>query len=273
MNDEMQVETRYEKPGYYVAGVNVDDSRVHLSRVTRTNGQDYAQAQEDTIVCNQDVGAGALDGIGWYASSDKERVYFVQTDSEIRSGRNLRVVTPKRLNVDDTDRLELSAVYQITEMEFFAYGGGRLLGVTTHFTDALQMAYNRMGFVTDRNGRILWNRVNRNSVGSVRDLGNAIAALERHRDEFDSSRSFSDGVILLDARGCSLMQMLYFAGQNVPVIAYTGEGEYLVLVGFDQYNASMYNPATGETFKVGLNDSTAFFESRGNDFICALLPQ
>jgi hypothetical protein len=255
-----------------VAGVNVDGSRVHLSRVTRVNEQDYVQAQEDTIVCNEDVGGSALEGIGWYASSDKERVYFVQTDSEIRSGRNLRVVVPKRLNTDETERLELSPVYRISDMEFYAYGGGSLLGVTTRFTEAIQMAYNRMGIVTDKDGRILWDRVNRSSAGSIRDLGNAQASIERHREDFASSRNFSDGVLLLDARGCSLPQMLYFLGQNIPVIGFTGEGHYLVITGFDQYNVTVYNPETGETFKAGLNDSTSFFEERGNDFVCAFLP-
>jgi hypothetical protein len=220
-----------------------------------------------------DLGADGKDGIGWYASSDKERVYFVQTDSEIRSGRNLHIVTPKRLNVEMTERIELRAVYEISDMRFYAYGGGSLLGVTTSFSDALQKAYDRMGIVTDVNGRILWNRVNRNSMASVRDLGNGISAVDRHQNEFESSRSFSDGVLLLDARGCTMMQMLYFLGQNVPVIAYTGEDEYLVLTGFDQYNVSIFDPITGENFKAGLNDSTAYFEARGNDFVCALLPQ
>jgi hypothetical protein len=269
----MQLETRYEKAGYYVAGVNVDNSRVHLNRVTRVNDRDYVQAQEDTIVCNMDVGADEMDGIGWYASTEKERVYFVQTDSEIKNGRNLHVVTPKRLNVEETERLELKSVYEISDMRFYAYGGGSLLGVTTNFSDAIQKAYDRMGIVTDNNGRILWNRVNRSSTASVRDLGNTISAVDRHRYEFDASRNFSDGVMLLDARGCTMMQMLYFLGQNIPVIAYTGEEEYLVLTGFDQYNVSVYNPVTGENFKAGLNDSTAYFEARGNDFVCALLPQ
>ena len=77
-------------------------------------------------------------------------------------------------------------------------------------------------------------------------------------------------MVLLDARGCTMMQVLYFVGQGVPVLAYTGEGSYLVLSGFDQYNVTVYDPATGHSEKVGLNDSTEFFRQRGNDFVCAL---
>ncbi len=273
MNEQMQVETRYEKPGYYVADVDVDESRIHLSRVTRTSGQEYIQAQEDTIVCNMDMGPGRLDGIGWYASQEKGKLFFVQLDQDIRSGRSVRVLSPRRLGTEESDRLELTSICQLEGMFFYAYGAGRLLGVTTDFTSALQLSYGHMGFVTDQNQRILWDRVNRVSTASVQDLGAAYAQMERCLDGFAASKSFSDGLVLLDARGCTMMQLLYFLGQGMPVIGYTGEGEYLVLSGFDQYNVTVYNPLTGESFKAGLNDSTEYFRLRGNDFVCAVQVQ
>ena len=84
------------------------------------------------------------------------------------------------------------------------------------------------------------------------------------------SRSYNDGVTVLDARGCTMLQMLYFIDQGIPVMGYTGEGSYLLLCGFDQYNVTVYDPVSRETYKVGLNDSTEFFRARGNDFVCAV---
>ena len=49
---------------------------------------------------------------------------------------------------------------------------------------------------------------------------------------------------------------------------YTEGGAYLLIYGFDPYNISVYDPASGSTFKMGLNDSEAYFKSFGNDFIC-----
>lgn len=270
MNDQMQVETRYEKPGYFVSGVIVDDSRVHLKRVTRLSGQDYLEAQEDTIVCNAQMGPGKLEGIGWYASQDKGKLYFVQTDQDMRSGRSLRVLAPKKVSIDQSDRLELASTSVPQGVQFYAYGGGRLLGVTSQFTEAVALAYDRMGIVTDQDHQIVWGRVNRGNTANIRDISTAYAPLERHMDDFTSSRSFSDGVTLLDARGCSMLQMLYFIGRGIPVVGYTGEGSYLILCGYDQYNVTVYDPQTRETYKAGLNDSTEFFRQRGNDFICAV---
>ncbi|MDD3251477.1 MAG: hypothetical protein PHV18_02835 [Lachnospiraceae bacterium] len=273
INEQMNVETSYEKPGYYISGVQVEESRIHLNRITRLSDQNYAAAQEDTIVCNVDMGPGRLDGIGWYASQDKGKLYFVQMDEEIRSGRSLRLFVPRRVSFEQADLLELQSNYQLQGMRFYAYGGGHLQKVTMDFTEAVQLAYDKMGFVTDENRNVLWNRINRGTVRTIREPLGAFAPLQRHLDGFTASRRYSDSVMVLDARGCNMQQMLYFIDQGIPVLGYTGPNQYLVLCGFDQYNVTVYNPATGETYKAGLNDSTEFFRQRGNDFICAVLPQ
>ena len=273
INDQMQVETRYEKEGYYISDVTVEDSRVHLKRVTKLSANSYVDALEDTIVCNVDMGPGKLDGIGWYASQDKGKLYFVQVGNEIRNSRSVRVATPKRIGYDASGTLELKSNYQLQGMMFYAYGGGRLLGSSTEFTEAVQSAYDRMGIVVDQNQRILWSRVNRENLKNIKDPATAYAPLQRHMDGFTSSRSFSDGVTLLDARGCSMQQVLYFIDCGIPVLAYSGEGSWMLLCGYDQYNVTVYHPDTRETQKVGLNDGTEFFRTHGNDFLCAILEE
>ena len=42
-----------------------------------------------------------------------------------------------------------------------------------------------------------------------------IHILERHLEGFTASRNFNDGWMLLDARGCSMMQLLYFTNQRI----------------------------------------------------------
>ena len=41
-----------------------------------------------------------------------------------------------------------------------------------------------------------------------------------------------------------------------------------MIVGFDSYNTTLYNPQTQETELMGLQDSTKAFEENGNVFIC-----
>lgn len=271
INDQMEEETSYEKSGTYISEVTVDESRIHLNRVVKTGSHSYTDSPEDTIVCNVELGNGRLDGIGWYASPEKERVYFVELAEELKSGRSIRFQAPKRVSYEQSDRLELKSNYQLSDMEFYAYGSGHLLKVTTDFSEALQLAYDQMGFVTDEDRNILWNRVKRGNIRNIRDPRSAFAPLARHLDTFTESQVYeNENLVVLDARGSSLAQMLYFIDQGIPVAAYTGEGQYLILCGFDQYNVTVFDPQSGELYKAGLNDSTEFFRARGNDFICAV---
>ncbi len=270
MNDEKQIETRYEKEGYYVDGVTVEDSRIHLKRMTKTGEHQYAEAQEDTIVCNVDMGPGKLDGIGWFASQERGRVYFVQLDQEVRGSRGISTGAPEKIGAETAGVLELKSNSSYQGLWFYAYGGGRLLGSTSDFSYAVELAYERMGIVTDQSQQILWGRVNRGNARSIKDPLTMFSAMERRLENFSSSRSYGDEMTILDARGCTLPQMLYFIDQGVPVIGYTQEGSYLLLCGFDQYNVTVYDPSSRETYKAGINDSTEYFRVRGNDFVCAV---
>ncbi len=270
MNDEKQRETRYEKEGYYVDGVTVEDSRIHLRRMTKTGEYQYIEAQEDTIVCNVDMGPGKLDGIGWFASQERGRVYFVQLDQEIRGSRGIPTRAPEKIGAETADVLELKSNSSYQGLWFYAYGGGRLLGSTSNFSHAVELAYERMGIVTDPSQQILWGRVNRSNVQNIKDPLTMFSVMERRLENFSSSRSYGDELTILDARGCTLPQMLYFIDQGIPVIGYTQEGSYLLLCGFDPYNVTVYDPSSRETYKVGINDSTEYFRARGNDFVCAV---
>jgi hypothetical protein len=56
------------------------------------------------------------------------------------------------------------------------------------------------------------------------------------------------------------------------VRAYTEDGLSCYLVGYDQYNVTIYQPVSGESSKMGLNDANAYFEQLGNDFLCVIFP-
>lgn len=273
INEQMEEETRYEREGYYIAGVEAEGSRVHLNRMSKTGPGRYVAVMADTIVCNDEMGPGPLDGIGWYVSEEKGRVYFVQLDQEISGSKGVHLTVPRRVRCENADWLELKSNYQVDGMRFYAYGDGHLLEVSLDFTKAVQAAYDRMGYVTDQDHRILWDRVNR---GSQRNLSDGVTAAElilRNLEGLEESRVLDNGTIVIDGRGCTMAQMLYFIDQGQPVIAYTGEGSYLILTGFDPYNVTVYDPAAGASYKMGLNDGEAYFAQRGNDFICAVRPQ
>ena len=75
---------------------------------------------------------------------------------------------------------------------------------------------------------------------------------------------------MIDLTGCSLENVLYEISAQRAVIAKTGADSSVVIVGYDQYNTRLLDPATGEVSPYGMNDSTALFQAAGNVFISYL---
>lgn len=271
VDDGLNVETHYEKEGYYISDVTVEDSRIHLNNLAKTGENSYAAAGNDIIVCNADIGPSTLEGIGWYASEDRQKLYFVQLDSQINRNSRVRINTPKEIIYDKAGILDLKAGSWTMAMEFYAYGNGRLLGTSQSLSSAISMAYEEMGYVADENGRMLWNRVSRPDIASISNPESAARGLIEHLEEMEGNKEYEDGLLMLDARRCTLHQMLYYIGRGCPVIAYLENGQYVLLYGYDQYNVSIYYPESQTTEKMGLNDGENFFQSQKNDFVCGIL--
>lgn len=70
--------------------------------------------------------------------------------------------------------------------------------------------------------------------------------MERYLDSFEINQTMEDGTFLLDASGSTIIQVLYFVGQNIPVLAYTGEGTSMYLTGYDQTHVRVYHPESGQ---------------------------
>ena len=62
----------------------------------RKRGGDYEMVDEDTLVCNEEVIADPLAGIGYLADSVKGRLYFVQLNSQAAKSRTIGSMCPKR---------------------------------------------------------------------------------------------------------------------------------------------------------------------------------
>ena len=272
MDQSGKIVNEYEQDGAYIAEVSVDGSRIHLTQVVKSGDQSYAVSKQDTIVCNQEITDQEMEGIGWYADKTRGKLYFVQLDKEI-SGRETKITVPKKVAYEATEVVELKSNAKDQEPRFYAYGAGHYLGSSSSFTDALKLAYEKMGIVTDRNQEILWNRVNRPATRSMKEPLKTGAAFIRGLESFTGSGPAGEGTLLLDARGCNLSQILYFVGQGCPVAAYTSQGGYVLISGYDQYNVTVYDPATGESQKMGLNDASAYFAAQGNDFVCGVFTE
>ncbi len=271
VDSSMKVQSEYQREGMFLSDVRTEEDRIHLNRLVKTGDGQYAYQDNDTIVCNQKIDNNTFLDIGWMTSQTKGRVCFVQVSSELKPS-SITVKTPNAFSYENTSTLRLGTEGGQAEdsLIFYAYGGGHYVGCARSFTSAVNMVYDKMGYVTDGNHRIVWDRVNRRNAAGSRDPETAAAGIVRHLGQFSESTVYEDGMLLIDAAGCSLNQVLYFVDKGIPVLAYLQEGQYLLITGYDSYNVTLYRPESGESWKMGLGDAAAYFESLQNDFICGL---
>ena len=271
-DNEMNIQSEYKKPGIYISDVTAEEGRIHLKRMVKLGDNQYSYQDEDTIVCNQKVDEDPFEGLGWYASQEKGRVYFVQTDNEIKSS-SVKTETPKAFSYENTSTLELAGRQNVAEdgtLIFYAYGSGSYLGSFTDFGEAVNAAYDKMGYVTDQNQHLVWDRINRKPIRSLKDPAGQARELLSYMDSFGKNKRQESGLMTFDASGCSVNQVLYFIDKGIPAAAIMPDGSCLLLYGYDQYNVSIYDPVTQETYKMGSGDANAYFSGAYNGFLCGL---
>lgn len=270
---DMQIQTRYEKEGVYISDVEIKDSRVHLKKLSR-QGDVYTPSGTDTLVCNEEMAADSMSGIGYLASETKGRVYFVSLEQSAPPAVRLNV--PEKVMVKEDNIIPVQEGGEPSGRQYYAYSRGRLQGRFTRFSDAVAAAHDGMGIVTDEKGRVFWARADKAAARTVRDPQSLVTDIDRYLEGFArGDTETSDGGAIIDAGGLSLSQALYFVSRGYPVAAYTGDGSYVLIYGYDQYNIScLWNPGTENAYtdKMGLNDAAAWFEANGgNDFVAFLV--
>lgn len=275
IGENMEVETRYEKEGIYLTDVTVKDSRIRMMKMIKTESG-YRKTEEDTLVCNEEITVDQLAGIGYLASEEQGRLYFVQLDTESDKEQVVKLHVPKKVVAEEHNILALRPNESVSTNLYYAYSQGRMKGSYASYCDAVQAAYDGMGIVTDQNGRVFWVRAGRTDTKNIRDVQNYVPKIKRYLEEFsEGGRNTSDGISIVDARGCALNQILYFVYRGHPVAAFYNNGDYGIIYAYDQYNIScLWYPGTERQYteKIGLNDAAAYFSANGeNDFI-AFLP-
>lgn len=272
VGDDKTVQTRYEKPGILLTDVSIKDSRVHLMKMIQSESG-YTKTEADTLVCNEQVTPDPLAGLGYVAAEEEGRLYFVQLDAVDSKTQNVKLHVPKKVVAEENNVLTLQANNGLKAKNYYAYSSGRMNGSFADFADAVNAAYDGMGLVTNQSGRVLWTRANRANSRVIKDVQSYVPLINRYMDNLSNGVKIADdGVEIIDAKGCTLSQVLYFVHAGYPVEAYLGGGGQAIIYGYDQYNIScLWYPGTEMAYadKMGLNDAAAFFQTNGeNDFVC-----
>ena len=153
------------------------------------------------------------------------------------------------------------------ENVYYVYAKGGLEGVYRNPAQAVKRADAKTGVVLNQSQQYVWERGNKKTKLqlNIQDIPEVIRTGSWDKNKLQEGLGETGTVI--DLSGCSLDSVLYEVSVQRAVVAKTGSDTSAVIVGYDEYNTWLYDPATGETKPYGMNDSTELFQKAGNVFI------
>lgn len=279
----------YEQPGVYVTECAVAENQITLERVERLESGSYRQIEQDHIMNSMEAEPGK--NVVVTADIDRyERYVQIKAYKNIDS-ESIKILNPKELVFEGGRVLMLPNAG--AKPQYYVYGAYGVDAVCFSPADAVNRAYDIAGVVLNDSGECIWrrgNRVTRNQILAIKEPaktepgGSKAACLDTifkfeglpRNSEYLLSQGKSvreileenlEGYQILDLTGCSLDAMLYFVNRDIPVLAQLGDGEAVLLTGFNESQIMVFEPSTGRLYKRGTSDTKEWLEENGNCFI------
>ena len=282
---------QYEKPGYFVTGVTIDDYTIHLSRVSISNGS-YVVTQEDTIMNQAGNTIYPVMAETFFTPIKQTQLQLVMTEKA--KDATPKILTPKMVALDKSRVVSLEKKETLTK--YYAYAKGKVIMSSLDVSDAIRIADQYAGVVIDDQVRYVWKRARDNYQetipGMTADLSK-VGSDERERalsimlkkeginisvSELLNSGKTPKEILektlqsdtVLDLNGCTLQQILYYVNQGTPVYGIKNGSQPFLIVGYSSSTYVIYDPFTNATKAVGKAELETAVGNAGNVFLAYL---
>lgn len=290
-NENDEILKKYRKDGIYVVGAEIRDNQITLQRVEKDEErQQYVPIAADQIMNNEELVKGD-NTIELAVTEDYETVVQIAVKKNIDK-KGIKFLTPKEVLFEGGREVKLQQEEADAEY-YYVYELKGIEGVYTNAGSAVMRAAEASGVVLNADGAYVWkagDRSLKNQIMKIKGdtadeergtlavcldtmlayegvprnteqmLQNGMTAIEILEDNLPEAQ-------VLELSGCTLQSVLYYVNRDIPVLAALADGNAVLIVGFNELNTVLMDPQTGEVFKKGINDSTAWFEENGNSFV------
>ena len=260
------VKKEYHQDGYYITDVTVGSTLMQFN-LSQKAGSTYKVKSKDNIMNNQAAAANVVSADQTSSTRQGVLVKLVfdnkpETDEPLILNAKMKNTEEKTVALD-VDKNQIGNVY-------YVYAKGGLNSTWTDPAEAVLCADSLTGVVLNRAQQYVWQRGNMKTqlTLNTEDVPEIIRSGSWDKDVLQ--KGLGDAGTVIDLTGCSLENVLYEISAQRAVIAKTDADSSVVIVGYDQYNTWLLDPATGEVSPYGMNDSTELFQKAGNVFISYL---
>ena len=260
---EGNTKKEYPKEGLYITDITVGSTLIEFELSAKSGDSEYVAQKKDNIMNNKNAAANTV---------QVELVSASRTGVRVRLalGVNAETDTPLALyaKVSSSKESDISLDTQIPqESTYYVYAKGGFDSTYSDPAKAVIRADKQGGVVLNRAQQYVWERGNKKTQIQLDTVDIPDIVLQGTLDVSALKKNLKKVGTVLDLSGCSLDSVLYEVSAQRPVIAKTGDNTSVVIVGYDEYNTYLYDPAKGETYPYGMNDSTDLFEKAGNIFL------
>lgn len=295
-NEEGDLLKNYEMKDIYVVGCEIQDNMITLKRVEKTEGSnEYTPVTDDQIVNNSKEESG-YNSFETVVTQNYEKIVQLVLKSNIDT-KGLKTTVPKIVLYEGSKEL---VIERNESMErYYVYGKDGVMEVYSDEAKAINHANSIGGTVVNQDGRYVWKKITRltkNQIMAIKErkstqetsdlavcletILNFEGSVKNVQQQLDAGKTVQDilkeslyDVTVLDLDGVDMDAVLYYVNQDIPVLANLKDGSARLIIGFNTLNIVVLDPQKGTIYKMGMNDSTAFFKENGNSFVTYLKAQ
>ena len=287
--EDYKVVKTYEKGGYYITDVRIDENTIYLSRV-RPEGGAYVDASEDTIV-NSEEESGVKAELHTTSTKERQTQVQIQLAKAAEEEKKLQTLVSKEIIHERSKEVQLDIS---GEQQYYAYAAGKVVLGTANAAEAVRAADEKMGVVVGTKQQYIWKRSRRASRETViadgtQAQGNSTAAkclnviLKKEGLNLDAGALLENGETVkqilqealkestvLDLSGCGVEQVLYYVSEGNPVFAVRGTGDAVLITGYDSNSVCIYEPGSGAIQRKNMEEAKNTLEGSGSCFYAYL---
>ncbi len=284
-DSELNVVRQYSVEGQYIVNVRLNETTVDISlaRAVEENGRTvYENMPGDYLVHNEKETEEDI-----YLTTVDDATMRSETYIQLPSSLSSEVLAGEAV-VRDSGEI----VFEIDgpakpAQKYYLYTGDGLYQDYTSLVEAIEDCTQPTGLVVSESKQIVWEksirsseyRTSFNSISQgdmITSVVSAICAYAEGKESVsvDSSMTLSQALAanltehtVVNLRGLSLDDVLYFVYADRPVIAQLRENEFVVIVGYNPYYLQVADPSTGEISDWNYETYSQVFEEEGNIFL------
>ncbi len=270
----------------YISDVTVEENVIRLKRLKKVNGHFY-KASEDSVQNQKNTKKKSID-ITTRVTEKALTEKYISLPAGFIMKRLPVVESTKYVMITDNTTLHLSPKKN-ESVRYYVHAFGEITDSLDNAGEAIQLADEQMGVVTDSNSNVIWERGGKfyskqisgfhttTAGGEVSSVKACIHMLLQTAQVTVPATQLKGNSVMnilgkylntpVNLTGCTVDEILYFVSKENPVIAMTDNNQAVLITGYTESSVTWLNPATGNKTTMSLSNAENYFKAADDIFI------